>query len=59
MLKTKMTLNEDDLKILKVKYISNHWSDFPQILKLKLKEQTKIKNASNEDDLQWKTTSTY
>ena len=36
---------EEDLKILKVKYISNHWLDFPQILDLRLGDQTKIKNA--------------
>ena len=47
---------EDDLNILKVEYLSNHWLDFPQILKLSLEDQTKIKNSSNEDDLQWKTT---
>ena len=39
---------EEDLKILKDEYLSNHWSDFPQILKLSLEDQ---KNASNEDDL--------
>ena len=61
---------EDDLKILKVEYLSNHWSDLPQILNLSLGDQTKSKNElikmfSNgrwplmEDDLQWKTTSKY
>ena len=30
---------EDDLKLLIVKYLSNHWSDFPQILNLSLGEQ--------------------
>ena len=50
---------EDDLNILKVEYLSNHWLDFPQILKLSLEDQTKIKNSSNEDDLQWKTTTNY
>ena len=50
---------EDDLNILKVEYLSNHWLDFPQILKLSLEDQTKIKNSSNEDDLQWKTTANY
>ena len=34
---------EDDLKILKVKYLSNYWSDFPQILNLSLGGQNKIK----------------
>ena len=43
---------EDDLNILKVEHLNNHWSDFPQILKLSLEDQTKIKNASNEDDIQ-------
>ena len=36
---------EDDLKILKVEYVSNHWSDFPQILNFSLRDQTKNKNA--------------
>ena len=40
---------EDDLKILKVEYLSNHWSDLPQILNLSSGDQTK--NAWNEDDL--------
>ena len=43
---------EDDLKILKVEYLSNHCSDFPQILNLSLGDQTKIKNVLNEDDFQ-------
>jgi hypothetical protein len=34
---------EDDLKILKVEYLSNHWSDLPQIWNLSLEDQTKIK----------------
>ena len=42
---------EDDLNILKVEYLSNHWSDFPQILNLSLGDQTKIKNPKKEDDL--------
>ena len=50
---------EEDLKILKVKYLSNLWSDFAQILNLSLGDQTKIKNAWNKDDLQWKMTSKY
>ena len=50
---------EDDLNILKVEYLSNPWLDFPQILKLSLEDQTKIKNSSNEDHLQWKTTANY
>ena len=40
---------EDDLKILKVDYLSNHWSDLPQILNLSSGDQTE--NAWNEDDL--------
>ena len=34
---------EDDLKILKVEYLSNHSSDPPQILNLRSGDQTKIK----------------
>ena len=41
---------EEDLKILKVEYLSKHWPDSPQILNLSLGDQTKIKNAWNEDD---------
>jgi hypothetical protein len=33
---------EDDLKILKVEYLSNHLSDPPQILNLSSGDQTKI-----------------
>ena len=50
---------EDDPKILKVEYLSNQWSDLPQILNLSSGDQTKIKNTWNEDDLQWKTTPKY
>ena len=42
---------EEDLKILKVEYLSNHSSDTPQILNLSSGDQTKIKNAWNEDNL--------
>jgi hypothetical protein len=38
---------EDNLKILKVEYLSNHWSDLSQIWNLSLWDQTKIKNCSN------------
>ena len=47
---------EDDLKILKVAYLSNHWAEFPQILNLSSGDQTKIKTAWYKVDLQWKTT---
>ena len=50
---------EDDLRIFQVEYLSNHWSELPQILNLNSEDQTKIQNAVNEDDLQWKTTSKY
>jgi hypothetical protein len=40
---------EDDLKILYVEYISNHWTDLTQILNLSLGDQTKIKKTFNED----------
>jgi hypothetical protein len=50
---------EDDLKILKVEYLSNHLSDPLQILNLSSGDQTKVKKAWNEDDCEWKTTSKY
>ena len=50
---------EDNLKILKSEYLSNDSSGPPQILNLSSGDQTKIKNAWNEDDLHWKTTSKY
>ena len=50
---------EDDLKILKFEYLSNHWPDFSQILNLSSGDQTKITNAWKEDDHQWKKTSKY
>ena len=43
---------EEDLKILKVEYLSNR-----QILNLSLYDQ--ITNPLKEDNLQWKTTSKY
>ena len=33
---------EEDLKILKVEYISNHWSDLTQIWNLSLGDQNKL-----------------
>ena len=50
---------EDDLKILKVEYLSNPRSDLTQILNLGSEEQTKIQNDFNEDNLQRKTTLNY
>ena len=38
---------EDDLKILKVKYLIKHRSDLPQILNLSSRDQTKIKMEDN------------
>ena len=38
---------EEDLKILKVEYLGNQWSDFPQILNLSLKGR----QQSVEEDL--------
>ena len=40
---------EDDLKISNLDYLSNHWSDLPQMLYLSLWDQTKI-----EDCLKWR-----
>ena len=47
---------EDNLKIINLKYLSNHWSDLPKILNLFEGDQTKIKilkwrRPSMEDDL--------
>ena len=50
---------EDDLKILKVKYLSKPLLDHTQILKLSLYDQPNFVNPLNEDDLLWKTTSNY
>ena len=36
---------EDYLQIVKAEYLSNRWSDIPQM------NQNKIQNALNEDDL--------
>ena len=47
---------EDDLKILNVEYLSNHWSDLTQIWNLSLQDLTKGEKVPNEDDLQLKTT---
>ena len=58
-LKWRWSLMEDTLKVLKVEYISNHWSNLPQIVNLISGDQFWIKNAWNDDDLQWKTTSKY
>ena len=48
---------EDNLKIFKVEYLRNHLSDIPQVLNLSSWDLTKIKNAWNEDEHQWKMTS--
>ena len=50
---------EDDLKILKDEYISNHWWDLPQILNSGLGDPIQIKDSWNEDMLHWKTASKY
>ena len=56
---------EDDLKIRKVEYISNHWSDITHILNLSYWDQTKVQKGIKgrrppmEDDLKWKMTSKY
>ena len=47
---------EDNLKILKVEYFSNHWLDLLSNFKINL---TKTKIAWNEDNLQWKPTLKY
>ena len=51
---------EDDLKKLKVKYLSNQLLDHTQILYVILDDQTIFFDFFfNEDNLQWKTTSKY
>ena len=61
--KLKIYVNEDDLKILIVEYLSNHLLDFLHFLNLRLWEaygtKPKLKIYVNEDDLKWKTTSKY
>ena len=42
---------EDYLQIVKAEYLSNRWSDIPQILNWSSEYQNKIQNALNEDDL--------
>ena len=42
---------EEDLKILIVEYLSNHWLDLHKILNLGSGYQTQIKNVRNEVDL--------
>ena len=44
---------EDDLKILKVEYLSNHWSDLPQILNLSLRDQTKMLEINTTSNGRW------
>ena len=50
---------EDDLKILKMKYLSNHWFNLTQIRNLSLGDHSKVSKWSNIDYLQWKRTSKY
>ena len=54
-------LEEDDLKILKVEYVSNSLFDHTQILNLDFGNQNKpsFVNRSSEDNVQWKTTSKF
>ena len=56
---------EDDPKIWKLEYLSNHWSDLTQIWNLSYWDQTKVQKGIKwrrpqmEDDLQRKMTSKY
>ena len=43
---------EDELKMIKLEYLSKYWSDIPQISNLGSVDQIKIKNAWNKNDLQ-------
>ena len=47
---------EDNFKIFKVEYLSNHWLKLAQILNLSLYDQTKVTNTLNADDHLWKMT---
>ena len=64
-LKGKMTKMEDDLKIWKVEYLSNLWSDLTQIRNLSLHDLTKGYKSVKwrwppiEDDLNLKMTLKY
>ena len=48
---------EDNLKILKAEYLSNHLLDHTQILNLDLDDQTIFYKSWDENNLQWKMTS--
>ena len=56
---------EDDLKIWKVEYLSNHWMDLTQIWNLSYWDQIRVqkgikwRQTQMEDDLQQKMTSKY
>ena len=50
---------EDGLKIVKVKYLSNHRSDLIQIKTYAKVTKLNLENISNEYDLQWKMSSKY
>ena len=56
---------EDDLKIWKVEYLSNHWMDLTQIWNLSYWDQIKVQKGIKwgqtqmENDLQRKMTSKY
>ena len=58
-LKWRRPLMEDDLKIFKVEYLSNHWLDLPQTLNLRSGDKIKNKHAWNEEDLQYKKTTSH
>ena len=50
MVQIKMTFNEDDLKILKVEYLSSHWLDPTQIWNISRMTKFKFTEISIEDD---------
>ena len=54
--KWRRPLMEADLKIWEIEYLSNHWSDLPQILNISSWDQIEFTKGLNEDDLQWKMT---
>ena len=49
---------DDDLKISKVEYLSNHWSDHTQIQNVCSGNITEFKSTSNTDNLKQKISAT-
>jgi hypothetical protein len=59
MLAIKMTSDGRGPQNIRSGIYQHHLLDHTQILNLSLKDQTIFSNTSNENELQWKTTSKY